>query len=283
VTPKILLVLDSKLYPKRKEVIDIATATLAPKSLGGLPIRQVQERSSWYNFLIYGDSGTGKTTLAGSADEVPAMRPVLFVDMEGGTESLRHSYPGVETVRVTTWKEMQIVYDELYAGGHGFQTVVLDSLTEIQKFNMYTIMAAVVQKRPDLDEDVPSMREWGKNLEQMRKFVRAFRDLEMHTIFTALNMTDKDQKTGATLMKPQLSGKLANEVAAFLDIVGYYYVKQIGAGDDMEFKRLLLTQKTDQQVAKDRTGLLPMVMEQPTMKSIYDTLSNGKQDKDETE
>lgn len=223
--------------------------------------------------LFYGDSGTGKTTLAGSADKVPAMRPVLFVDIEGGTESLRHSYPEVDTVRVTTWKEMQNLYNVLYEGGTGYKTVVLDSLTEIQKFNMYTIMEAVVQKRPDLDQDVPSMREWGKNLEQLRKMVRGFRDLEMHTIFTALNKTDKDQRTGIVTMKPSLSGKLADEVAAFLDVVCYYYVKQVGDGEDTQFKRLLLTQKTDGQVAKDRTGKLPMIIEDPDMSKIYELMT----------
>lgn len=258
-------------------MIAIATATLAPKTLGGLPVQEVQQRSAYFNILIYGDSGTGKTTLAGSADEVPNMRPVLFVDIEGGTESLRHSYPSVETVRVTSWKEMQQVYDVLHSGDHEYKTVVLDSLSEIQKFNMYTIMNDLTQKRPDLDPDVPGMREWGKNLEQMRKFVRAFRDLEMHTIFTALNMTDKDQKTGLTTMKPMLSGKLANEVAAFLDIVAYYYVKQIGSGEDAEFRRLLLTQKTDAQVAKDRSGLLPMIVEDPTMKSLHQLMTTAKE------
>ena len=219
--------------------------------------------------LVYGDSGTGKTTLAGSADEVPEMRPVLFVDIEGGTESLRHSYPNVETVRVQNWKQMQDVYNVLHSGEHEYKTVVLDSLTEIQKFNMYNIMHDTIAKRPDLDPDVPSMREWGKNLEQMRRMVRGFRDLDMHTIFTALNMTDKDQKTGITTMQPSLSGKLAKEVAAFLDIVAYYYVKQVGDGQDAEFLRLLLTQKTDSQVAKDRTGRLPMIIEKPTMSDIF--------------
>lgn len=251
----------------------MATERLTEKSLAGLRIMPVQERSAWYNILVYGDSGTGKTTLAGSADDVPNMRPVLFIDIEGGTESLRHSYPAVETVRITTWKEMQDVYNELHEGRHGYQTVVLDSLTEIQKFNMYNIMHDLAQKRPDLDSDVPGMREWGKNLEQIRRMVRGFRDLEMHTIFTALARTDKDDKTGVRTTKPSLSGKMADEVAAFLDVVVYYYVKQIGDGPEADFKRLLLTQKTDSQVAKDRTGKLPMVLEQPTMTMINDIMS----------
>jgi hypothetical protein len=247
---------------------------LTPKTLAGLTVTPVQERSSWFNMMFYGDSGTGKTTLAGSADGVPEMRPVLVVDVEGGTESLKHTYPNVEVVRVKTWKEMQDVYNVLHdRTAHEYRTVILDSLTEIQKFNMYSIMGQLMQARPDLDPDVPGMREWGKNLEQIRKFVRGFRDLEMHTIFTALAQTEKDNKTGITSTKPSLSGKMGAEVAAFLDIVAYYYVKQIGDGDDAEFKRLLLTQKTDAQVAKDRTGKLPMIIESPTMRSIYDLMT----------
>jgi hypothetical protein len=98
--------------------------------------------------------------------------------------------------------------------------------------------------------------------------VRGFRDLPMHTIFTSLVKSDKDARTGITTMKPSLSGKLGDEIAAFLDVVVYYYVKQIGDGTDAEFKRLLLTQKTDAQVAKDRTGRLPMIIESPTMSEI---------------
>ncbi len=216
--------------------------------------------------------------MAGSADAVPAMRPVLFIDIEGGTESLRHSYPEVDTVRVTTWKEMQEVYNVLYEGGHGYKTIVLDSLTEIQKFSMMNIMNELVAKFPDRSEDVPSMREWGINLEQIRRLVRGFRDLPMHTIFTALVREEKNQRTGAVTQQPSLSGKMAGEVAAFLDIVVYYYVKQVGSGDDAEFKRLLLTQKTDAQVAKDRSGKLPMVVEQPTMTDLFRLLTATPQE-----
>lgn len=247
----------------------IAVETLTPRTLAGLHVKPVQERSEYLNILIYGDSGVGKTVLAGSADAVPAMRPVLFVDIEGGTESLRNVHPDVEVVRITSWKEMQSIYDALHEGNHDYRTVVLDSLTEIQKFNMYNIMTDLVKRKEEADPDIPGMREWGKNIEQMRRFVRAFRDLQMHTIFTALMRSDKDNKTGLTTMKPSMSGKVADEVAAFLDVVVYYYVKQVGSGEDAKFARLLLTQKTEQQIAKDRTDSLPVVVEEPSMAKLF--------------
>jgi hypothetical protein len=248
----------------------MATETLTATTLGGLKLHKVATRASYMNCMIYGDSGTGKTHLAGSADAVPELRPVLMIDFEGGTESLVRHYPEVQQVRVETWTEMQAVYDELHRGQHGFQTVILDSLTEIQKFNMYNIMEELATKRPDLDQDVPGMREWGKNLEQMRKFVRGFRDLKMNTIFTALKKEDRNEKTGMVTTLPSLSGKLAGEVAAFLDIVAYYYVKRVGSGEEAVDKRLLLTKKTETVVAKDRTGTLPLILEDPDMKMMWD-------------
>ena len=245
---------------------------LTPGSLGGLPLQRVSQRAPYLNFLVYGDSGIGKTYLCGSADEVPEMRPVLMIDFEGGTESIVRSFPDIQQVRVENWKQMQAVYDELHAGKTGFNTVILDSLTEIQKFNMYSIMEELVADKPEREIDVPSMREWGRNLEQMRKFVRAFRDLPMNSIFTALKEDKKNDKTGMVTTRPSLSGKLADEVAAFLDIVAYYYTRPV----EGEETRLLLTKKTETVIAKDRTSQLPEVMMAPTMAEIYEHIDKDR-------
>lgn len=247
---------------------------LTPSTLGGLTISRVEDRLVGINILIYGDSGVGKTVLAGSASDVPEMCPVLVIDIEGGTESLKSTYPDVDVVRVQTWDEMQSVYNELALGKTGYKTVILDSLTEIQKFNMYFIMDRASKKNPNQDPDVPSMREWGINLEQCRRLVRAFRDLPMNTIVTALSKDDKNERTAKVTTKPSLSGKLAGEVAAFLDIVGYYYVKAVVQSDkSVVLERNLLTQMTDQYIAKDRSGKLPQVVSSPTMRAIYDLMN----------
>jgi hypothetical protein len=91
---------------------------LSPRHLGGLKILKAHERPPYMNILFYGDPGVGKTRLAGTADSVPEMRKVLFVDLEGGTLTLTHTNPNVDIVRVKNWVEMLAVYDSLLAGNH---------------------------------------------------------------------------------------------------------------------------------------------------------------------
>lgn len=238
--------------------------------IAGLPIEKVSQKQPHVNMLIYGESGSGKTRLSGSADAVPSMRRVLFVDVEGGTLTLRDTFPDVECVRVRSWPEMQAVYDKLYEGGHDFTTIVVDSLTEVQKLSMDAVMLKLVEQHEERDADVPGIREWNINLEQTRKFVRAFRDLPCNTIFTALSQTDKDIRTGAIKRKPSLSGKVKDEVAGFLDIVLYLYVKEI----NQENKRMLLCEQTENTVAKDRSNTLPQTIESPSMEVLWNLLHN---------
>jgi hypothetical protein len=197
---------------------------------------------------------------------VEALSPVLFIDVEGGTLSLRERYPEVKIVRCKSFNDFGTIYKDLRKMDHGFKTVVLDSITEIQKFGMLEIMKRMLEdpKNSDRDELLPSIGEWGKNIEQMRRLIRAMRDLPMNTIFLALAQTDQDKK-GNRLTKPSLSGKLSAEVAGFLDIVCYMYKKTLPDGT---IKRLLLTAGTDEIISKDRTDRLPPVLEDPDMETI---------------
>lgn len=243
-----------------------------PKDIAGFPIVSVGGMEKFVNILIYGEPGTGKTVLAGSASAVEAMAPVLLLDIEGGTMSLADTYPNVDVVRITHWADLQKVYNKLYAGNHGYKTVIMDSLTEAQKLSMDDIMRKAVKEDPDLDPDVPTMRAWGKNIQQMRKFTRALRDLPFNVIFTALVDSDKDNR-GKTVSRPSFQGKLKGEVPGFMDVVAYYYIRQVG--DNL--KRMLLTQQTDTTIAKDRSNKLDKLIEDPTMATIYQSIIGTKE------
>jgi hypothetical protein len=254
------------------------TRVLEPGKLGNLKVGPVDQSDPFFNMIVYGEPGVGKTWLAGSASEVEDMSPVLFIDVEGGTLTLRRPFPNVDVVRVTDMEDFSQVFRALHEGTD-YKTVVLDSLTEIQKFSMYHIMgemvAAAEEKGEERDPDIASVREWGKNIEQVRKIVRLFRDLPMNVIFTALMRTDKHPKTGALKSKPSLQGKVADEVSGFVDIVMHMYMKEVNDADAVELgidpgqHRILLSTSTDEIVAKDRTGTLPPVIIDPSMQDLY--------------
>jgi hypothetical protein len=251
----------------------------AATRIAGLKVVKARDRAKFINMMVYADSGVGKTQLLGSADEVPELRKVLHVDAEGGTMTLEHSYPNVDIVRVETWKECQEVKKFLAQSNHDYTSCNWDSLTEIQKMNMYAILGDP-NRKDGLDPDVAGMREWGITLEQMRRFVRELRDLPINTFFAALVSEDKDPKTGIVQKKPGIPGKLRNEVAAFLDIVTYLYMREIPDPKDENKTiqvRLLLTGSTNTTVAKDRSAKLPMLVQQPTMKKIYNLLNQEKE------
>lgn len=245
------------------------TEVLTKETLGNLPLASVGDVPPLINLMVYGDPGVGKTVLGGSASAVEALAPVLFVDVEGGTLSLRERFPDVKVVRVKSFNDLGQVHAELKKPSNPFRTVVLDSITEIQKFGMYEIMRRAIDNDPDRDPDLPGIGEWGKNTEQIRRLIRAFRDLPVNTIFLALAQTNTDKRNN-TLTKPALSAKLSNEVAGFLDIVCYMYKKTV----DDEVKRVLLTAGTDEFIAKDRTDRLPPILEAPDMTTIYKILFN---------
>jgi hypothetical protein len=243
---------------------------LTPTSLGGLQVVKIKDRQPFFNGLLYGDSGVGKTHLAGTSYFVPEMSPVIMLDFEGGELTLQHVAPDVERVRIETAKQLDDIYYDLSRGNTGFKTGLFDSSTEYQKFDMYQIMEKVVKESPERDIEVPSIREWGIGGEHVRKVFRYFRDLPMNTIFTALMKTDYDKKKGVTYYMPDLPGKLAKQVPAFLDFVGFMYVKEV----DGSLAHLVLTQKTEDTIAKDRSGKLPQVLINPTMADLYYSLTN---------
>lgn len=202
--------------------------------------------------------------MAASADDVPELRRVLLIDFEGGDMSLERRYPNVDLVRVTDFQEIQNIYNFLaLSHDHGYGTVILDTLTEIQKLSMDRIMKRV--KSEDASIEMPRMRDWGINIDQMRQMTRAFRDLPIHTIFTCHSKEDSDN-TGIRYIKPSLSGKLSNEVAGYMDMVVYLYVKE---DDDGKPIRVLMSHSSESHVAKDRSDMLPQYLKKPTMKLIY--------------
>jgi len=253
------------------------TQTLTSRSFGGLRVVRAAERPFTFNMLIFGDAGVGKTHLAGSADAVPEMRKVLCLDCESGANTLKAAWPNVDVIEINTWEDIQSAYHALSSGSHDYNTVIIDSLTELGDYCIDAVAREAKDRKPDTFDDVLELRDWGKVTSRMLRMVRQFRDLPMCTIFVAHMIEERDQRSGRLLKQPLLSGQLKKKIPTIPDIVLYQYVGEV----DNAQRRLILTQKTDTCVAKARGVQLPTVLgehDEVTMQLLYDYIERGKEE-----
>lgn len=102
-----------------------------------------------------------------------------------------------------------------------YHSVIIDSLTEIQKMAMYQLMGVTIgDVALDMEPDNPQFKEWGQAAEMIRLLVRSFRDLPMNVLIVCAEQVVQDEKKQMHKL-PALPGKLAKEIQGFLDMVGY--------------------------------------------------------------
>lgn len=254
----------------------MATAVKPPNNelRDKLAVTPPSEIVEWLNVLIYGEPGSGKTFLSGTAEDSPLTSPVLFLDVEGGTSTIRKR-KGIDVKKIRTFVDLDQAYDmivhSIKDNSLYYKTIVLDSLSELTDVDMRHIMAEAYNRNPDkVDKDVPSQREWGKARAHMRTTVRAFRDLPCNVIMTAHSATMQDEGQ-PTKYFPGFAGKLRTELPGFFDIVGYLYPEN----DQGVIIRKLQVQGTRRVVAKDRTGALGDVLENITIPQMWELINNS--------
>lgn len=266
---------------------------------------------------FYGKPGVGKTRLAASAEEIPEFRDVLLIDAEAGTTSLQDTNPTIPTITIEDWSQFAEIhkflrthcrYKEQYKLEHKefrdkllaleeelrggdkvgkepllIETVILDSITEIQKFAMaFVLDIDLATWELDSPFKLPKFKEWGENTEYVRLLVRHFRNLGVNLILTAHDKTFTDERSGKVDVLPSLPGKLPTEVLGFLDICGYLYVppQKVDSEDTdnstYKFRNVMLFQPNGKYIAKDRYERLGNYMVNPTMKKIVKKLRGEK-------
>lgn len=106
---------------------------------------------------------------------------------------------------------------------HKFRTVILDSLSEIEAYNMYALMS--INQGQLLTGDSESIEvagwdEFRKNKMMVEVLMRAFRDLPMHVIFVCPDAFTEDEQKKKSYT-PMMTGKLVKSVQGLVDVVGY--------------------------------------------------------------
>ncbi|MEG1636117.1 MAG: AAA family ATPase [Cellulosilyticaceae bacterium] len=86
-------------------------------------MRPIEEVYDWQTMLFYGDFGSGKTHLAGTAALVPEMCDVLYISLEGGEKTLKEimrickkgniAPDKIMVIPVQSYKQYSFVYEFL--------------------------------------------------------------------------------------------------------------------------------------------------------------------------
>ncbi len=258
-----------------------------------MPLKKPTLSLPWINILPYGRPGVGKTTLAGSISEVPGIRHVLFCDAENGELAL--SPFNVDVMPIRRWQNINTVYNFLrlhvklrdandikgvvalakQAGipeefqEHLYDAVVHDSLTEMHTQILYQLLGVDRDGDAKLadEPDTPEFKEWGQASEMIKKMVRKFRDLPIHTVFTAQAQQSEDE-SGRERLMPELPGKLARGVQGLVDVVGYL-MSSLPSGDGDAVQRRLYLRPSRAFDAKTRfADMKEVFLEDPNMSDL---------------
>lgn len=180
------------------------------------------------SLLVHGESKVGKSTLGNTAPE-----PRLIMDAEGGSKFL----PGRKVewklnegdgappqpdgtwdtciVTIRNFSDVKKVYDWLNSGRHGFKSLVIDSISEIQKRCVDDIAGT----------EQMTQQAWGSLLRAMEQLVRNMRDLTSHPSnpLKAVVLIAMTREINGK-MRPFVQGALATTLPYFIDVVGYLEV-----------------------------------------------------------
>jgi len=197
---------------------------------------------------VYGNYGTGKTHLAGTASEIPELRDVLLINAESGDLTL-DAFEYIDEVTIHDFKTLARVYEFLkahcaardandedkleamqrkffYAAEdeelelRRYKTVIVDSLSEVEQYCLNALLG--IADNTKLDDEVQSAEwsEYKKNNSMMLRLARNFRNLPMNVIFTCAEAYTQDE-TKKMRFTLDLTGKLSKKIQGFMDMVGY--------------------------------------------------------------
>lgn len=234
------------------------------------------------SLLVHGASKSGKSTLSFTGPF-----PLCVFDAEGSTKFIKtagfkSSTPvrkvywdptktapprhdgtwDVCVVKTANWQTMKMGYDHLRMSPHDFQSVSLDSITELQRKCKNNIKAGgqLVQQ------------DWGALLDEMDRMIRGMRDLTLlpNSIRVVTFIAETVMKNNTTKWVPNMQGGIAASLPYWVDICGFTSLEKDSTG---AFSQYMLVSNHPQYEAGERVqGALPDIVTAPNLNNILNTV-----------
>lgn len=159
--------------------------------------------------LIYGQPGSGKTTLACSAPNA-----VLF-DFDGGVNRINGAHQ-IPTVQVHSWEEAVEALNEVKSLSE-YQTIVVDTVGKMLAF-MEDYIKRTDPKKRKADGSL-SLQGYGVRKQMFINFIKDSATCGKHIIFVAHEIEQK--RNEETIIRPEVGGSSASDLLKELDLVGF--------------------------------------------------------------
>ena len=181
-------------------------------------IRPVSEIDNGLKILLYGRSGTGKTTIAST---FPG--PTLLLDVrEEGTDSV-YDIEGIQVLPVQSWDDIELTYWMLATQPHNYKTVIIDTISMAQ----VQLVRDILEKE---GREAMSQQLWGEVSGKMQTVILGYRDLPMNVVFLAHDRIRESEEGEDDTLEPEVGPALIPSVAKTLNgavsIVGNTYVAE---------------------------------------------------------
>lgn len=232
------------------------------------------------SILVHAESKVGKTTWG-----LTGPYPRLLLDVEAASrfvpnakiywDPMTEAPPEADgtwdtcVVRVSDYDVVLKAYEWLKSGKHPFNTVILDSISELQS----KVQESVAGRKKMQTQD------WGELLAKLAYFCRDMRDLTTNKVkpLEAVVIIAMS-RTVDGVVKPYLQGQIASLVPYWYDLTAYLYVEQVQDPATGEWRtiRRLLTDKNPNFEAGNRIPGLPMIIDNPNIENILDNVFGGK-------
>ena len=193
------------------------------------------------------------------------MGKVLLIDFEGGSSVLSKNYPNVYVAAVPDWSTTEELIFALVDEEHEYKTVILDTAGEAQHF----IMA-------ESSDDNP-YEKWDDAWRKLTAAVKILHKSDMNVIVLAHAENERSEFDGTKQIRPYFQGRRSqNELPKVFDVIGYLSIDE----DDDE-TRILQAKPLSDTVGKDRFGIFPDVIENPTFEKLVSYMETNNTEEEE--
>ncbi len=186
--------------------------------------------------MLYGDSGSGKTQLVGSIQDVPEMADVLVVDIDSGSSTL-NSRGDISATVARLPKDVEAIlwlFIRRDPSVAQFKTLVLDGFSEMAKRDLAEIAREeAAGGKKGRDELLNQLQDYKLSKARILRIARMARDIEgINLVMTLwakksypkLPGTDQANKNAQpTGVSPDLSDSVRDTVAGYFDDVFYLF------------------------------------------------------------